>query len=70
MSHYATEIFGCRKTAAGLYISSVDQLSSSDLQEALQRDANNAEALINMIVCGQFLGKAPEVGVVNVRNNS
>uniref|UniRef100_A0A914VXG5 Coatomer subunit epsilon n=1 Tax=Plectus sambesii TaxID=2011161 RepID=A0A914VXG5_9BILA len=31
------------------------------LMEALQRDANNAEALANMIVVSQCLGKAPEL---------
>ncbi|VDO78468.1 unnamed protein product, partial [Onchocerca flexuosa] len=31
------------------------------LLEALQRDANNAEAIINLIVVSQYLGKAPEV---------
>ncbi|VIO88555.1 Coatomer epsilon subunit family protein [Brugia malayi] len=31
------------------------------LLEALQRDANNAEAVINLVVVSQYLGKAPEV---------
>jgi len=31
------------------------------LQDAIQRDSNNAEALINMAVVSQFLGKATEV---------
>uniref|UniRef100_A0A915Q3K3 Coatomer subunit epsilon n=1 Tax=Setaria digitata TaxID=48799 RepID=A0A915Q3K3_9BILA len=31
------------------------------LQEALQRDANYAEAVINLVVVSQYLGKAPEV---------
>jgi len=31
------------------------------LQDAMQRDANNAEALINLAVVSQFLGRAPEV---------
>ncbi|MCP9257383.1 putative epsilon subunit of coatomer protein complex isoform 2 [Dirofilaria immitis] len=31
------------------------------LLEALQRDANNAEIVINLVVVSQYLGKAPEV---------
>lgn len=32
-----------------------------NFQEALQRDANNAEAVINLVVVSQYLGKPPEV---------
>lgn len=32
-----------------------------NLQEALQRDANYAEAVVNLVVVSQHLGKAPEV---------